>query len=434
MDRYPFAARPAAAAVQLIAFVLLSPIALAQDIEHLPRVPIPLRPDEGALDRIGQRIEARIDEAGKRFLDGAEARLERHIDIARASFGTGLAAGILAGLLAAGLYRRLAMKTTAALLLLTLAVPLAHAQRRPNVVCGPNGCSLVPAPSLAISAPAAPMTWQTGEDPDELYLYQSGRQIGNYRPSTGQYFPLLDHGAGRFGAPVRVPIAPPPPKIPKAMPTKCACTEGNPCPCPVCKCSPVIEQAIGAEPVENHGVDLSKLGQHKQYRMCRGKNSACEPVTEAEAYEAITSGLPDDARKVRLTLIGTPEARARAEKDLAELPELADLREKCLIWSASPDDWHIQGAGFRLPEPGRCMVYAQAAAEPGAKGAKVLYRDEYAGPQDFQAIRQKLPDYDPKKDPGRSTPGSVNQIPPAAIGLGVLAVLVLASLRKAPHQ
>jgi len=188
----------------------------------------------------------------------------------------------------------------------------------------------------------------------------------------------------------------------------------GPPPCPKEAEEAADEEALTEMPVQNFGVDLDRLAGGPSYKLTRKDGE--HALTQAEAFELMATGLPDDSKKSRLTVIGSDAERKPVEDDLAK-PENADLRDKTILWSVRPDHWSVRDGGWA---PGTPAVYLQppkganikvSQVDPATKkkslvtvaalGDEVLYREPEYKTGDLQAIRKKLPDYDPSKDPGR---------------------------------
>jgi hypothetical protein len=155
------------------------------------------------------------------------------------------------------------------LVLLCLAVPL--------------GARWGTCPSAAVAAPVPPAyAWVAGQDPSQVHLFHNGRQIGTWRHDLQQYYPFDGTSWGSAAAP---PVDPP--KAPcdccASCPCRdaCRCRGGTPC-TDACRC--VVEPA---GPPENYGID------EEQWRK--------EPRKQVVAARAQK---PDDAHKLRLTVIG----------------------------------------------------------------------------------------------------------------------------------
>lgn len=224
---------------------------------------------------------------------------------------------------------------------------------------------------------------------DEAALYRGSCHVGSYRFSDALYLPIV---ANEWSEPCDPPIAPPAPLhlATSIQHAPCACgpkCNGN-C-APDCKCD---------KAPENFGIDLSGLSNEERIEI------SGRPATREEAIQAFEKGLPDDANKLRLTVIGTDAERKRFEADLAA-PEMKDVRDRCLLWSVPPDHWSVQ-VGFVTS--GHPTIYlTDKSIDPATKreSGQVLHRqDDYQGASDFQAIRKAIDSYDAKKDPDLRKP------------------------------
>lgn len=159
----------------------------------------------------------------------------------------------------------------------------------------------------------------------------------------------------------------------------------------------LIEGASGdAYPVQpdgvwNFGVDSSKIG--KRPRFTFGEHE----ISKAEAMRLIEEGIPDDANKLRLTLIGQEADRKRVLADL-EGPQFNALKNLYVVQAYEPSNPMIQNLGFVVG--GRPTIYLQRP------DGLVLHRqDEYEGADKLAcAIRKADPNYDPNRDPDLTKP------------------------------
>jgi hypothetical protein len=217
--------------------------------------------------------------------------------------------------------------------------------------------------------------WRTrADDPGHRYLFRDGRQIGGW-DSKGRYYRPYDAVADSWGDVTHAPFAPP--DEPCDCSSRCAC-EHN-CFCPsgklctdACRC---LVPSTGDMPVEeNYGIDREKLNR--------------EPRRTIQA-----TAIPDDTKKLRLTLIGADADRKPIESDLASHPLLTPLKDQFVLWSKAPDHSSVKNVGFVTA--GHPSIYVQSA------DGKVLHRqDSYRGPEQLaEAIRKANPNYDPKNDP-----------------------------------
>lgn len=283
-------------------------------------------------------------------------------------------------------------------------------------------------------------------DPNVLRLYRQAagawEYVGSIDPEAGSwrwepYGRPLDllrvvgkaRAPGALPAPERAPAPPPAgarPKIgveettdpppPKARPADDRLAD-------------VIDGSPRAGPDFLGGVDRSKLASQPRYTI-GGKE-----VGAAEALEAIQAGaLPDDAGHVRVTVIGADAARRPVVEDLARAPALAWLKGRSVVNQYAAAHWRVRDGGFAVPaDAGGVMIYAQAP------DGKVLWRQEgYAGGPDAlaRALRDKVPGYDPARDPSPARPDSAPGPPANPWWLSVpgaaLVVYLVRRWRKSP--
>ena len=183
------------------------------------------------------------------------------------------------------------------------------------------------------------------------------------------------------------------------------------------------------------GVDVSQLRKGGSYYTINDKKGHRE-VDAAEALSAIEGGsIPDDAKNVRITVIGGDAARAKVVNDFKTNPSLAWLEcaagsGKCVLNSYPPTHWRIKDGGFKTPDaPDGVVIYAQQA------DGKVLWRqDSYEGGAETlaRALRDKVPGYDPNKDPSPKKPGpALPDASPTAGGFNPWWLAVLAAISAA---
>jgi hypothetical protein len=133
--------------------------------------------------------------------------------------------------------------------------------------------------------------------------------------------------------------------------------------------------------------------------------------------------VPDDAKRLRLTVIGSEPARKQVLQDLASHPALAGLADRLVVQGYDPTAWAVKDYGFvTTGSPTICLQ---------APDGTVLHRqDTYRGPERLaEAIRRADPSYDPKRDPDLNRPTSplnLPQLPPLAlIAAGLLGAYLL---------
>lgn len=209
--------------------------------------------------------------------------------------------------------------------------------------CGPVG-------------PNAGYVWRTRpDDPGRSYLYRGGVQIGGY-DHDHQVFRSYDARTGTWG-----PRQPPP------------------------------WQARASEAVRNFGVDTEKLSGGTDERfVLNGIAASREEVRKVLADRK----LPDDAGRLRLTLIGEPALTGSVTNDLARSPALAEWKERLLVQTYPPDHWVVARGGFKTD--GRPTIYVQAP-----DGAVLHRQDDYRDGAEglASALRRADPHYDPATDP-----------------------------------
>lgn len=246
-------------------------------------------------------------------------------------------------------------------------------------------------------APAAGPTytwWPTNDG--HWGLFQGAQQVGWLNAEDGRYYPLL--ATGTWGGTGEPPVDRPGP-------------EGTVTP------TGVIRKRID-----------------KGRTLINGK-----AVSTAEALRVLGAELPDDAGKLRLTVIGADEVRKAVLNDLQASPALAPYKAQIVVQDYAPGAWPL-AAGFE--STGSPSIYVQ---DPSGK---VLHRQaDYAdGPDGLATALRKLdPNYDSKKDPDRRKPslipslpsilsgilaGKLKDVPPGVPVAAALAVLVLITRRR----
>lgn len=252
---------------------------------------------------------------------------------------------------------------------------------------GGGSCATVVAPVLSVPARLTPAwEWKSGRDTDQVHLYRGGRQVGTYRLDLGKYFPFDGNSWGEA-------CDPPSPVPGWAVKTtshcqccnECEC-DTDPCPCKQtarpckqgCKCVAVAKGDLPAkDAMKNFGLDLK--GWREEPR---------------QALPLFEGGVPDDAHKLRVTVIGLDEDRRKVLLDLESSP----VKDLVVVNAYPPTHWAVQNLGFKTD--GRPTVYVQAP------DGRVLHRqDEYRGKDKLvEAIRKADPNYRPDRDPDLNAP------------------------------
>lgn len=308
--------------------------------------------------------------------------------------------------------------------------------------CGPVGPSRF-APVMVAPVTASPDGWQ--KDVTDLgspcwIEWHAGQMARAYIPHLDAFRVVTSGKWQAADVPDDLPasVRPATAKHCKCGAACCKCKEpcpcksgGKPC-CPECKCKkPKDEEDTmlpADEPQEEPltGVDSSRMKNDGQERfIIDGKQ-----VSRKQYMQLIEGGqIPDDANKLRLTVIGAEADRNGVLKDLASATPLSAWAGKLVVQDYAPADWAVANAGFVTG--GKPTIYLQ---QPDGK--VLLRMDQYDGPQALaEAIRKADPNYKPDQDPsGKPSPaspasssGTVFGVSPWALGvlgLGIVATLL----------
>src|SRR5262249_31485838 len=175
--------------------------------------------------------------------------------------------------------------------------------------------------TLAPDARGAPLRWEGWPgDPAQVALMDGRRQLGVWVVAERAYYPRQ---GGGWGAACEPPIAPP--RAP------CGCDQTCPCVGGECGCNRLSgrcgreghcgEDAGAAADWVTRGVETDKVGRGPTY--LRGGGA----ISRAQAFEAVQGkGIPDDARRLRVTVIGAEAARGPVLRDLDSHPALSALK------------------------------------------------------------------------------------------------------------
>jgi hypothetical protein len=226
-------------------------------------------------------------------------------------------------------------------------------------------------------------------DPARAYLYLGDSQIGAYDYPEDYYRPF---DGTSWGKPCRPPIDPP--------------------------------ETWGSHVRKKYvfGV-VDREIQDKEAYQINGR-----PASRAEVVKEIASaGLDDDSRKPWITVIGSPEEKARALEDLENDPEVGKVFR---LKGYEPDHWALR-CGFAAG--GRPTIYVQDA------GGKVLHRqDDYQGGMSAlaEALRKTKQGYDPKKDPDlrKQTSGPNLPVDASYVAAGFIGILGGLLIHKVVRQ
>lgn len=161
---------------------------------------------------------------------------------------------------------------------------------------------------------------------------------------------------------------------------------------------PPVDGGDGQTPMQrfkgnNFGVDYTGVGKDHIGYSINGRH-----VNASEALDALRDGaLPNDSELPRLIVIGNDGVRKKILADFETSPDLAAFKGKLVVQGYPPGHWHVAAErGFVQPVGDGVVIQAQTA------GGKVLWRQEnYNGgaPELARSLRDRVPGYDPAKDP-----------------------------------
>lgn len=185
----------------------------------------------------------------------------------------------------------------------------------------------------------------------------------------------------------------------------CGCNQGKPCACNGKPAQPerpkeskrTVEEGKGdAFPVDpdgtwNFGLDRQRIDGKTKYKF------GDQEISYQEAMRLIEEGIPDDANKLRVTVIGPEAERKRVVADL-DSQAFAPLKNLFIVQAYEPTNPMIQGLGFVTT--GNPTIYVQKP-----DGTVMHRQDSYDGPSKLAtAIRRADPNYNPANDPDLAQP------------------------------
>lgn len=213
----------------------------------------------------------------------------------------------------------------------------------------------------------------------------------------------------------------------------CKCKSGGNCNCgDKCLCENCPKKSIELAPkpsevvpngADNFGVDLSKCpGTGRRY-MLNGRD-----VPRATALGIFESDLPNDGDHLSLTAVGSAEFLAKFATAVSRLP--AKDRDRLHVQSYSPESWAVPHFGL----PSGVSVRRPGGETVGTLSVSDLADDTLAALIDL-ILHPKPPEPkpepkpDPKPDqtpnPVKPDPNTDEKIPPVAIFLGLLILLLI---------
>lgn len=157
-------------------------------------------------------------------------------------------------------------------------------------------------------------------------------------------------------------------------------------------------QQVPARNPLNYGLDVSRLSHTPAYSAhgAEANEFVQEIVRRTPMVEAKDSAY-------HVTVIGTPDERAKVVNDIKTHKAFDGLRDRLLVQDYAPGEWAVDPKlGFKTD--GRPSIYVQTSANRGdPRGGRVVYRtrDYSLGPEGLaSAIRKADPHYNPDIDPG----------------------------------
>lgn len=150
------------------------------------------------------------------------------------------------------------------------------------------------------------------------------------------------------------------------------------------------------------GVDSRKIATKETFHL-EGRICSRAEALEAIKRVKVASGIPTDADATRITVIGTEAQTKTVMDDLDKAPELQWLKGNAIVQAYTPDHWRIIDGGF--VNTGTPTIYAQSP-----DGVVLWRQDNYEGGANAlsQALRDRVPGYDPTKDPTPKQPNKPN--------------------------
>lgn len=308
-----------------------------------------------------------------------------------------------------------------------LATNTANAQCLNGRCVRPSAPLYLPAQVISQASGIDPATVDFGRsesEPGVLILHSGSAYLGKFDLNTGYWTNTkgesrsvwelagykigptgkIGHPSGDYGAVVAKE---------KCAGTDCDCES---CEGPSCKCKPT---SYGAAPANNRdtgpaqvnlsgGVDYARLrGDRDRYTTSDGKE-----VTRTQGLASLEAAgeIPNDSQLVRITIIGPEIARKTVLDDLDKRPEFASLKGRVVLASYPADHWRIRDGGFKIASNSAdAMIYVQRP------DGTVLWRQEgySGGPSKLaSALRDKVPGYDPGKDPNPENQPLVKPVEP----------------------
>jgi len=208
----------------------------------------------------------------------------------------------------------------------------------------------------------ADWAWGPTNDPNQLALWQDGRQVGVWKIAPGEYLALNGRNFTFAQCPTDPPAKSPDPDF-----------VGPPEP---------EKKAMPEKPGEiNFGLDKSELRNDGELYSYNGA-----PVDKAEAEDLLAGGklsndrLTDDSQAIRLTAVGK-DGKKTIDALKAD-PRWAELAEGVVAKSYPSDHWIVKERGYKAASSDRPTLYLTSA------NGDLLYEGEDSGAL-FDALRRR---------------------------------------------
>lgn len=254
----------------------------------------------------------------------------------------------------------------------------------------------------AVQADSKWLPWQG--NPKYLSLWRGGVEVGFWDTEKKTFHPKKSNG--NYGPASEPPVAP-----------------------------PGVDWRTGG--VESK--DGSPVTSKKQIVLHTGGGKQHLSPEQARLILSENKSLPDDSKKVHLTVIGSAEKRKQVRDDLAKAPELVALADRLLVQDYGPEDWPVRDVGFETSKGDPTIVIQSR------KGGVLHAQYEYRGPAKLaeaieaacaEAVRRADPDRDPSKDPdlNKTVPGGsivptvidyASKVPVGAWAVGGIGAAIL---------
>lgn len=167
----------------------------------------------------------------------------------------------------------------------------------------------------------------------------------------------------------------------------------------------------------NFGLVRDKLTGGERY-LHKGKE-----ISRQQVRRMLSATVPDDAGRLRLTVIGSEAQRRQVVDDLAKSPALAEWRGALAVQAYPPEHWAVAQAGFVTT--GMPTIYLQAP-----DGVVLHRQDDYQGGAEALAValRKADPNYRPERDRDRRLADLFPRLPRVPWSAAVLAAALVGIL------